>query len=67
MMYVVPHGDRLDEYDLPAEPVASAGALSALGTLRKLGAPALGLGVLAAAAHYLAFGPETPDDEEAGS
>jgi formate dehydrogenase iron-sulfur subunit len=67
MMYVVPHGDRLHEYDLPAEPVASAGALSALGALRKLGAPALGLGVLAAGLHYLAFGPETPADEEGGA
>lgn len=62
MMYVVPHGDRLDDYDLPAEPTATPGALAALGELRRLGAPALGLGILAAGLHYLRFGPQTPDE-----
>ena len=28
MMYVVPHGDQLDEYDLPADPTAAPGALA---------------------------------------
>jgi formate dehydrogenase iron-sulfur subunit len=63
MMYVVPHGDRLEEYDLPEEPTASPGALSALYGLRKLGAPALGLGLVAAGLHYLGFGPQEPEEE----
>jgi hypothetical protein len=63
MMYVVPHGDRLADYDLPADATASPGALAALRGLRKLGAPALGLGVLAAALHYLGFGPQAPEEE----
>jgi formate dehydrogenase iron-sulfur subunit len=63
MMYVVPHGDRLGEYDLPEDPRASPGALSALHGLRTLGAPALGLGLLAAGLHYLGFGPQDPEDE----
>ena len=66
MMYVVPHGDQLAEYDLPADPIASAGALAALGGLRKLGASALGLGLLATALHYLGFGPQEPETEELG-
>jgi len=66
MMYVVPHGDQLAEYDLPADPIASAGALAALGGLRKLGASALGLGLLATALHYLGFGPQEPETEGLG-
>ena len=63
MMYVVPHGDQLDEYDLPADPTAAPGALAALGGLRQLGASALGLGLLATALHYLGFGPQEPGPE----
>ena len=67
MMYVVPHGDQLGEYDLPADPTASPGALAALGGLRKLGASALGLGLLATAMHYLGFGPQVPEPDDAQS
>lgn len=61
MMYVVPHGDRLEEYDLPEDPTASPGALAALVGLKKLGAGAMGLGLVAAALHYLKYGPEEPE------
>lgn len=64
MMYIVPHGDQLEEYDLPADATASPGALATLYGLKKLGASALGIGLLAAGLHYLAFGPETPGEEE---
>jgi formate dehydrogenase iron-sulfur subunit len=64
MMYVVPHGDQLEQYDLPADPTAGAGALALLGTLRKGGAAALGLGLLAAGLHYLGFGPQSAEEEE---
>jgi len=67
MMYVVPHGDQLGEYDLPADPTATPSALSTLFGLKKLGASALGIGLLAAGLHYLGFGPEVPDEGEAGS
>ncbi len=64
MMYVVPHGDQLDEYDLPADATASPGALATLYGLRRLGASALGIGLLAAGLHYLGFGPQEPEGEE---
>ena len=67
MMYVVPHGDQLGEYDLPADPTASPGALATLGGLRKLGASALGLGLMATALHYLGFGPQEPEPEGVGA
>ena len=67
MMYVVPHGDQLDEYDLPANPTAAPGALAALGNLKQLGASALGLGLLATALHYLGFGPQEPEPEAVGA
>ena len=69
MMYVVPHGDQLEEYDLPSDPTASPGALAALVGLKRLGAGAFGLGLLATALHYLGFGPQEPaaEDEDAGA
>jgi len=63
MMYVVPHGDRLEDYELPDDPTATPSALSTLYGLKKLGAPALAMGLLAAGLHYLGFGPEAPDEE----
>ena len=65
MMYVVPHGDQLDDYQLPADATASPSALATLYGLKKLGASALGIGLLAAGFHYLGFGPQEPDEETA--
>jgi formate dehydrogenase iron-sulfur subunit len=62
MFYVVPHGDRLEEYGLPSDPTASPGALSALAGLKKLGAAVMGVGLVAAALHYLRYGPEVPEE-----
>ena len=45
---------------------ASPGALATLGGLRKLGASALGLGLMATALHYLGFGPQEPEAEGFG-
>lgn len=61
MMYVVPHGDQLAEYDLPEDPVASPGPLQTLAVAKKVGAWLFGFGLLSAALHYLRVGPETPD------
>lgn len=64
MMYVVPHGDRLEEYGLPEDPVAKPGALQGLGLVKKIGGWLFGLGVFSALFHYLGVGPEVPDEEE---
>ncbi len=63
MMYVVPHGDRMPDYDLPEDPTASPGPLQVMGAVKKLGAWAFGLGILGTVLHYLGVGPEAPDDD----
>ena len=65
MMYVVPHGDRLGDYDLPEDPTAAPGALAALAGLKQLGMGMMGLGLLGTAMHYLKYGPEVPEQEGA--
>ena len=64
MMYVVPHGDRLEDYNLPANPVASPAPLSGLNVLQQVGSYLLGFGVVSALAHFLAFGPDSSDGPE---
>ena len=66
MMYVVPHGDQLVAYQLPENPVAKRGAISALGLFKQIGAYMFGAGILATALHFLAVGPDRPDDEQGG-
>ncbi len=67
MMYVIPHGDRLEDYELPNNPVAKPGAIAGLTGLKKIGASLFGFGLLSAVLHYLALGPERPiEDEGAG-
>lgn len=64
MMYVVPHGDQLGEYDLPENPTASPTPLAALDVFKSLGSLGL-LGALAGVAlHFLGFGPEEPAEAE---
>ena len=68
MVYVVPHGDRLADYHLPADPTASPGALQGLVWMKRLGAWLFGFGLVGAALHYLGVGPETPGgDAEEGA
>jgi len=64
MMYVVPHGDRLADYELPDDPVASPGALQTLAVAKRVGAWAFGFGVMGVALHYLGYGPAEPDASE---
>ncbi len=64
MMYVVPHGDRLADYELPENPVASPGPLATLRMVKKVGSFLFGFGVLGAALHFLGVGPEVPEEEE---
>ena len=63
MMYVVPHGDRLEDYQLPANPTASPAPLTALGFAKRLGAYLLGFSVVGAFAHLLSFGQENVDEQ----
>jgi formate dehydrogenase iron-sulfur subunit len=63
MMYVVPHGDHLPDYKLPEHPVAKRGAISGLAMFKSLGAYMFGAGLLATALHFLAVGPERPEDD----
>ena len=66
MMYVVPHGDRLSEYQLPENPVVSPTPLAALGLMRRIGAVLFGFGLLSTALHFLAFGPKEPEPAAPG-
>lgn len=65
MMYVVPHGDRLADYRLPADPVASPAPMTALGALKRAGAYLFGFGLVATLFHFLAVGPLAPEDDAA--
>ncbi len=62
MMYVVPHGDRLADYKLPDNPVASPTPLARLGILKSVGSYLFGLGLLSTVLHFLAFGREAPEE-----
>ena len=62
MMYVVPHGERLTDYSLPADPTASPGQLRGLNILQRVGSYLLGFGVVSALVHFLAVGPESPEE-----
>ena len=63
MMYVVPHGDRLAEYDLPENPTASPGPLQTLSVFKSVGSWLFGFGILATLLHYLGIGPDVPEEE----
>lgn len=63
MMYVVPHGDHLEDYHLPADPVASPGSLWALHGAKVAGSWLVGLGAVATLLHFLRVGPEKPNDD----
>ena len=62
MMYVVPHGDKLEEYQLPSDPTASPTPLTALGFVKRIGAFLLGFSVVGSLVHLLAFGQEKVDE-----
>ena len=63
MMYVVPHGDRLEDYQLPADPTASPVPMTSLGFLKRLGGYLFGVSILGTLAHLLAFGQRRADEE----
>jgi len=65
MMYVVPRGDRLEDYGLPSDPQVPGTFFSALSVLRKLGSISVWGGLLASAIFYLRTGRRhaPPEDE----
>ena len=64
MMYVVPRGDRLGDYGLPADPQVPGTFFSALSVLRKLGSISVWGGLLASAIFYLRMGRRRPPPED---
>ena len=62
MMYVVPHGDHLNEYRLPADPIASLMPLKFQSVVKRIGSYLFGLGLFATLFHFLAVGPESPEE-----
>ena len=65
MMSVVPHGDHLEDYDLPADPVAAPGALLGLSLTKRIAAWLFRLGILTVILHFLRFGPRRAEPETA--
>lgn len=64
MMYVVPHGDRLGDYQLPADPTASPAPLTGLGFLKRVGAYLFSFSIVGTLAHFLAYGQKHVEEEE---
>ncbi len=55
MMYVVPHGDRLADYQLPTNPTPRRGGLGVLGAWKWAGAGLLWAGTVGLAVHFIRF------------
>ena len=65
MMYVVPHGEMLDEYGLPDEPtVQGASFFPVMSGLRKLGSVATWAGLIGAGIFFLRTGRRLPPSED---
>ena len=64
MMYLVPRGDRLADYSLPADPQVPGTFFSALSVLRKLGTVSVWGGLLASAIFWLRTGRHRPPPED---
>ena len=66
MTYVVPHGEILEEYGLPAEPTVKAGLtfFPLIGALRKLGSVAMWAGLIGSAVFFLRTGRRFPPPED---
>ena len=62
MMYVVTHGDHLNEYRLPVDPIASPMPLKFQSVVKRIGSYLFGLGLFATLFHFLAVGPESPEE-----
>lgn len=66
MSYVVPRGERLEEYFLPEDPQVPGVFFTSLSVLRKLGSGATWLGLLGVGLFYLRTGRRgVPDEDEA--
>ena len=64
MMYVVPHGDRLEDYSLPSDPTASPAPLTGLNFLKRVGAVLFNMSIVGTLLHFLAFGQTKVEEHE---
>ncbi|MPZ88926.1 MAG: formate dehydrogenase subunit beta [Nitriliruptorales bacterium] len=64
MMYVVPRGEMLAEYDLPEDPQVPGTYFGALSGLRKLGSASMWAGLLGTAIFFLRTGRKRPPVDE---
>lgn len=64
VIYVLPHGDRPEDYGLPKDPTIPASVQAWKGVLKTIGNAVMGIGLIGTALHYLMYGPKWPEGEE---
>ncbi len=64
MMYVVPHGDRLDDYSLPTDPTASPGPMTGLSFLKRAAVFLFNFSIIGTALHLLRYGQQHVEEHE---
>lgn len=66
VIYVLPHGDRVEAYGLPADPQVPTAVRAWKGVLKTIGSLVMGVGLVGTALHYLLYGPgwAAPEREE---
>ena len=64
MMYVVPHGDRLDDYSLPTDPTASPAPMTGLSFLKRAAVYLFNFSIVGTALHLLRYGQTHVEEHE---
>ncbi|BAS27655.1 formate dehydrogenase subunit beta [Limnochorda pilosa] len=64
VLYVLPHGDQVEAYGLPANPTVGGSLQVWKGLLKRIGGLLMGFSVVGTVLHYLAFGPHWAEAEE---
>ena len=64
MMYVVPYGDRLDDYSLPTDPTASPAPMTGLSFLKSAAVFLFNFSIIGTALHFLRYGQEHVEEHE---
>ena len=64
VIYVLPHGDLVEQYGLPKDPQVPVTVRAWKGVLKAVGSAVVGLSVIGTALHYLLFGPKSIEGEE---
>ncbi|WP_324717231.1 formate dehydrogenase subunit beta [Carboxydochorda subterranea] len=67
VIYVLPHGDAVEQYGLPKDPQVSPAVHAWKGILKTIGSMVMGVGLVGTALHYLTYGPTWAEgDKEDG-